>query len=191
MAERRAADAADASDPPDGPDGPGGPGGPDGPDGRDAPDALLARPRRGIAFKVFIGLGVLLLLLRLGIARRPQPPALAASCTTPAFALSTMTVKQARPLSYAIVGPDAGRYVIGVNTTEFRHKAEGGYEPVPIPGRENDVIVAAGVKPMKNCRRTGFFALPIALGDARVTLYELTPTGSRELARETVTVTKP
>jgi hypothetical protein len=157
-----------------------------------APDALAARPRRRFLLKLFVGLMVLGLLARVGIARRPQPPALAASCTTPAFALSATTVKQARPVSYTIVGPNDGRYVIGVNTTEFRHKAEGGYDPVPLPDVDpvKDVVFE-GVKPMKGCRRTGFFALPIRLGEARIALYELTPTGTTELARKTVTVVAP
>jgi hypothetical protein len=181
MAERRAAeDAADRAL-----------GAPGNGTGDGTPDALLVRPRRRILLKVFVGFGVLLLLLRLGIARRPKPPDLAADCARPAFALSALTVKQSRPLSYAIVGPNDKRYVLGVNTTAFTHKPEGGYAPVPIPGRENDVIVAAGVEPMTGCKRTGFFALPIALGDARVTLYELTADGTVELDRKTVTVTKP
>ncbi|MDQ1711099.1 MAG: hypothetical protein QOE45_549 [Frankiaceae bacterium] len=180
MAERRAAEAAAAA-------AERGPGAAH----ADAPDALQARPRRRFGAKVFVGVAVLLLLLRVGLARRPEPPALAASCTTPAFALSATTVKQARPVSFTIVGPDSGRYVIGVNTTGFRHQPEGGYVAVPIPGREKDVITGAGVQPMKGCRRTGYFALPISPGDATVTLYELTSTGTVELAHRTVTVTPP
>jgi hypothetical protein len=173
MAERRAAEAAEAAEP-------------------TAPDALMARPRRRVGVKLFVGLVLLALLARAGLSRRPQPPAIAASCTTAAFALSATTVKQARPVSYTIVGPNDGRYVIGVNTTEFRHKPEGGYDPVPVPGADplRDVVFD-GVKPMKNCQRTGLFALPIRLGEARVSLYELTPTGTTELARKTVTVTAP
>jgi hypothetical protein len=180
MGERRAAEAAALRA--------GGAGGADG----SAPDALEARPRRRFLVKLLVGLAVLALFARVGLARRPQPPALAASCATPAFALSATTVKQARPVSFTIVGPDDGRYVIGVNTTAFRHKPDGGYDPVPLPGVDpvKDVVVV-GVRPMKNCRRTGFFGLPVRLGDTRVTLYALTPTGTTELARKTITVTQP
>ncbi|HEU0130942.1 MAG TPA: hypothetical protein VFQ85_08130 [Mycobacteriales bacterium] len=162
----------------------------------DVPDALYAVPSRRIGRKLALGLGLLLLLMWIGVNRRPKPPFLEVSCTTPAFALSTHEVEFAHPVTYTVVGPEAEKLVIGVDTQTFRHlDGAGGYEPVPLPGTDPRPIIAAGHlsreegHPMKGCRRSGVFALPITPGPHVVILYELTPTGATEVARQDVTVT--
>jgi hypothetical protein len=148
-----------------------------------------APPNRHVFRKVLLGLALLLLLQQIATARRPTPQ-LAANCTTPSFKLSALTVKQARPLTYTIVGPAEGKFVLGVDTATFTHDAGGGWSGVPLPGKEDSYEVAAGVKPMKGCRRTGIFSLPVPLGQHVVTLYELRDTGAHELQHETITVTE-
>ena len=152
------------------------------------PDALRA-PSRHVGGKILIGAAFLLLLQQIGAARRPPAPTLAPNCTAAAFKLSANTVKQARPLTYTIVGPDGHRFVLGVDTASFVHNPDGGWSAVPLQGADDSFEVAAGVKPMKGCRRTGLFSLPIPLGEHTVTLYELTDTGAVELERQTITVT--
>ena len=157
---------------------------------RRAPDLLAARTRRRVLPKFLIGLGAILLLMRLGAARQPKPPDLATDCTTPAFALSAESVKQARAVTFTIVGPDTKRYVLGVNTMAFVPSPRGGYHAVPLRGREEDMLLPT-VKPMKGCRATGLFALPVEVGEHQVKLYELTPAGTIEVERKTIEVTAP
>lgn len=171
MAERRAAEQATGGE------------------GPAAPDALWARPRRKIGVKLLIGVAVLVLIARVGAARRPPAPVLAASCTTPSFALSAYTVKQARPLVYTIVGPEDRRYVLGLDTLTFVRQDDGGWNAVPAPGDEDSYLIPAGVAPMKHCRRTGLFSLPVPVGEHVLTLYELKGTQAPEIQRVTVTVT--
>jgi hypothetical protein len=190
MSERRAAEqaAAAAAGAPTAPGSPGGPGTPGGAGGPAAPDALWAKPRRGIASKVLIGAGLLLLLGFIGASQKPSSPALAASCTKPAFALSTYTPKQARPVTFSVVGPPDRLYTLAVDTLTFEHEADGGWTPVPAPGREESVILVR-VKPLKKCRTSGVFALPVPLGTHTVTLFELTGAQAPEVARTDVLVT--
>jgi hypothetical protein len=155
----------------------------------EAPDALWARPRRNVGTKILIGVGLLALLGYIGASRQPAPPKLAPNCEKASFALSSATVRAAKPLTYTIVGPDGHRYVLGVDTLSFVRNADGSYGAVPMPGRENSYEVAAGVKPMKGCRRTGVFALPVPPGEHVMTLYELTDTDVVEVERQTITVT--
>jgi hypothetical protein len=155
-----------------------------------APDALWARPRRSVGTKVLIGVGLLALLGYIGAARQPQPPKLAPNCERASFALSSYSVKTAKPLTYTIVGPADRRYVLGVDTLTFVRAADGSYGAVPVPGREDSYEVAAGVKPMKGCRRSGVFSLPVPVGEHVVTLYELTGADVAEIERQTITVTE-
>jgi hypothetical protein len=161
-----------------------------GPEAPDAPDALWARPRRGVGTKVLMGVALLALLGYIGAARRPLPPKLAPNCEKASFALSSDTVKAAKPLTYTIVGPNGHRYVLGVDTLSFVRADDGSYGAVPIRGREDSYEVAAGVKPMKGCRRTGVFSLPVPVGEHVITLYELTDTDVVEIERQTITVTE-
>lgn len=138
-----------------------------------------------------LGLVVLLFLMRLGTARRPQPPDLAADCTKPAFKLSVTSVAQNRPVAYTIVGPEGRRYVLGFDTSTFAPRPDGGWDAVPKPGREDSVLVAAGVEPMKGCSRTGFFATPVPIGTHTVTLYELTDRGVLFVDEQEIEVTEP
>jgi hypothetical protein len=183
MAAKREAGAGGSGDP-------GRPGEPARSGDPGAPDALWARPRRGVGSKILIGVGLLALLGYIGASRRPPPPNLAPNCEKASFALSSATVKAAKPLTYTIVGPNAHRYVLGVDTLSFVRADDGSYSAVPVPGREDSYEVAAGVKPMKGCRRTGIFALPVPPGDHVVTLYELTDTDVVEVERQTITVTE-
>jgi hypothetical protein len=159
------------------------------PDAPSAPDLLAVRRRRRVLPKVTTGLAVLGAFFLITNASRPKPPALAADCAKPAFALSAESVKESRPVWYTIVGPDTKRYVLGVNTAGFVRRADGGYDAVPVRGRENAMIVAAGVKPMKGCRRTGYFGLPVPPGTHEVTLYELTDAGTVAVERRNIEVT--
>jgi hypothetical protein len=155
----------------------------------EAPDALWARPRRNVGTKILFGVGLLALLGYIGASRQPAPPKLAPNCEKASFALSSTTVRAAKPLTYTIVGPNGHRYVLGVDTLSFVRNDDGSYAAVPAPGRENSYEVAAGVKPMKGCRRTGVFALPVPPGEHVITLYELTDTDVVEVERQTITVT--
>jgi hypothetical protein len=154
----------------------------------EAPDLLRAPPRR-VGRKILAGFAFLLFLQQVAASRKPPAPDLAANCTTPSFALSTHSVKQARPLTYTIVGPDGGRFVLGVDTASFVPQPDGGWAAVPLPGGEDSYEVAAPAQPMKGCRRTGLFALPVRLGAHVVTLFELRGSTAVEIQREPITVT--
>jgi hypothetical protein len=154
-----------------------------------APDALVAKPRRRLGMKVGFGLALILLIGAIGTARRPSAPDLAADCVNAAFKLSANAVKQARPLTYTIVGPETKRFVLGLDTRTFVRDAEG-WAAVPLPGKEDSYEVAAGVEPTTGCRRTGIFGLPVPLGDHTITLYELRENDVVEVAHQTITVTE-
>jgi hypothetical protein len=181
MAERRAAEQAGAG-------APAAPAAPAAPSGPAAPDALWTKQRRGIGTKVLIGAGLLLLLGYIGASQKPSAPPIAASCTKPAFALSTYTPKQARPVTFSVVGPPGKIYTLAVDTLTFEHQPQGGWTAVPAPGREESVVLVR-VKPFKKCRTAGIFALPVPLGAHTVTLFELTGTQAPEVARADILVT--
>ena len=140
---------------------------------------------------MLLGLVIIAFFGWLGAIKRPVPPQIEADCTRAAFSLSALEVKQARPLSYTIVGPAGREYALGVDTTcvhrRPRRLARGAR-----PGSEDDVILAAEPAPMPaGCSRTGLFALPISLGKHTVTLYELVGAGPVFVAEQRIEVTEP
>jgi hypothetical protein len=139
----------------------------------ETPDALLARPRRNIGRKVFFGLAFLLLLQQIGAARKP-PPQLAPDCANPGFKLASDTVKQARFVTYSIVGPNGRWYALGVDTNTLVRRADGGWDGVATPGQP-EFRVAASVKSLTGCRHNGQFGVPFfPAGQHTVTMYDLT-----------------
>lgn len=132
---------------------------------------------------------ILLFLMRLGTARRPQPPDVAADCTKPAFTLSATSVRQGAPVTFAIVGPAGRTYALGFDVRSFERGAGGGWVPVP-PVAEGSLVAAAPFAMPEGCKHTGFFAVPVPYGDHTVTLYELTDRGPLFVDQQEVTVTE-
>ena len=149
---------------------------------------MAGKPSRNITRKVLLGLVIIGFLMRLSAERRPEAPAVAADCATPSFTLSTPTVPQAGPVAFTIVGPEGRRYVLGFDTKTFTPRPDGGWDPVPLPGRADSVLVAAEPGDLPGCRREGYFATPVPLGSHTVTLYELTDRGVLFVAQQELEV---
>ena len=137
---------------------------------------------------MLLGLIVLLFLMRLGTARRPQAPDLAADCAKPAFALSATSVRQGAPVSFTIVGRAGRTYALGFDVRSFERSADGRWVPVP-PVAEGSLVAAAPEPMPADCSRTGYFAVPVPPGTHTVSLYELHALGPLFVAQQKITVT--
>lgn len=150
----------------------------------DAP--VVKRPPRNILFKVALFSLFAVIVIRVVGAQSTTAPVLAADCTSPAFALSTYAVQQGKPLTYAIVGPAAGSYVLGFDADDVAVAPDG------------SVIVTGGgtvrtpvLSPGETCRVTGQLGTPLDPGTHIATLFDVAASPPRQVQRETFAITDP
>ncbi|HEX8004790.1 MAG TPA: hypothetical protein VF519_19050 [Mycobacteriales bacterium] len=160
--------------------------------GAAATDREVARldrpPRRNVLAKALVGVLGLMLLSIAALARRPRTPELAASCTTPAFALAS-PAKQNRPLAFTMVGPSDRLYALGLDSLGFVREG-GTWRAVRKPDSPEPVYAAPAR--LADCRRTGVLNVAVPPGEHTVSMYELTEDqGAVEVRRQTVEVIAP
>lgn len=127
----------------------------------------------GLLIIVFVGTSV-----RFGGGARP--PQLAASCDTPALAISADTVRRGQPLRYAVVGP-APRVVVAIDAASL--SADG--TATPLAGRTEAQVVPS--TELAGCKATGILGVQVPAGEHTVSVFPAV--GGEPLASKPLTVT--
>jgi len=143
------------------------------------------RPRRPLVPLILAGLIVAVVLVG---TRQAEPPALTASCTTPALRLAVGSARQGRQISWSATGP-AGRYVLAVDAAALR--VSGGTPAVAreAAGTGPAATLASSAFAMTGCRASGRFGLALPEGAHTVRLFRLETATARPVAASALTVT--
>jgi hypothetical protein len=116
--------------------------------------------RKRLLLYVLVGV-VVVGVLRDGLGR--GAPAVHGSCTKPAFALDRSEVGQYGVVKWSVAGPSGARVVITADTV------------TPATGR------LLGPLPLKQCRASGRFGVPLSDGDHVLRVYLSEPDGGTSL----------
>ena len=135
-------------------------------------------------------LGVLIVLLAFSILRSGQKVALATSCTTADFAISSHKVAQRNPVKYSITGPDVGTYVLGIDVKRYVFEGTKEVAADPDPGK-TAVQTVPKLHDLKHCKANGFFVVRVEPGEHTIKLFHLTPSGAQLVTSQPLTVTAP
>ncbi len=123
---------------------------------RDVPKLPGMPSRRVLLILLLAGVGFTLVV---ALNRdKPDGPALATSCTTPAVAVKNVATSGGSDFRYAITGPDAGVYVVAVDAKSARVKGDG------VNVTPTGAVAVAISKGLPKCRDAG--TLP-TLSDGR------------------------
>lgn len=124
----------------------------------------IPRPSRKLVL-IFAAV-TLVVLVTPFLLRVPPPPALATSCTTPALALSSPTVKARATVRYSVTGPSAATYAVAVDATRLDQPPPGGKFPVAVGGR-----LLAVAPHLRDCKGADRFVATLPPGEHRVGLF--------------------
>ena len=123
------------------------------------------------------------------------PPALATSCTTPAFALSTYSTDSHKTIRWAVTGPRGSRFALAIGVARFTTGSDGRLSPVPDPGL--DATEMRSTPPTTvggDCKADGTFGVVLPPGTYAVRLFRISVTDSTpahldQVAEKQLTIT--
>jgi hypothetical protein len=145
-------------------------------------------PRRSSLRWTAIGLIVIVAAVLIRSELNNRAPSLTKSCTTPAIALSSTSVRQGSTLRYTVTGPSTAHVVIGIGVASFTPGSKPGQlRPVPDPGGTpartevpvNNVIGSS-------CIAHSYFEVGLPKGKYTVRLFRLTDPGQPDVTATAV-----